>query len=149
MTWFSERNPWFAGRNLLRERQFRHPSPETLRRSAIEGQRSVGTEVPDAVDASEAAGIYYIRAWLWQEVTAAASAPSPTLAPGRSPGAAHRVLTVQFALGVVATLTPDVMQWFIDRAYAEKRRPPMNSEPASTVAKERGWPTTPQVHALA
>jgi hypothetical protein len=126
MTRFPERNPWFAGRNVLREREFRHPSRETPPRPAVPRPRlrSVGTKVTDEVYARivEAAGTRRISEWLRQLVTAAASEPSPTVLLAEVLALRTIVLTVQFALGAGETLTPDVMQRLIDRADAEKLR---------------------------
>jgi hypothetical protein len=126
MTWFPERNPWFAGRNVLTERQFRHPSRETPPRAAVPRPRlrSVGTKVSDSLYSRivEAAGPLRISEWLRHVVTAATSEPSPTVLLAEVLALRTIVLTVQFALGAGETLTPDVMQRLIDRADAEKLR---------------------------
>ena len=126
MTRFPERNPWFAGRNVLSEREFHHPPRETPSRPAVPRPRlrSVGTKVTDEMYARivEAAGTRRISEWLRQVVTAAALEPSPTLLLAEVLALRTIVLTVQFALGAGETLTPDVMHRLIDRADAEKLR---------------------------
>ena len=126
MTRFPERNPWFAGRNVLSHRQVRDASSQTPARAQVPRRRSrsVGTKVSDEEYARivEVAGTRRISEWLRQVVTAAASEPSPTLLLAEVLALRTIVLTVQFALGAGETLTPDVMQRLIDRADAEKLR---------------------------
>ena len=126
MTWFPKRNPWFAGRNVLTQREFRHPSRAPLPRPSVPRPRlrSVGTKVSDAVYARilEAAGSQRISEWLRQVITVTLSEPSPTLLLAEVLALRTIVLTVQFALSAGETLTPDLMQRLIDRADAEKLR---------------------------
>ena len=125
MTRFPARNPWFAGRNVLKHRQMRDASGQTLPRAQVPRRRprSVGTKVTDEEYAliAEAAGTLRISQWVrLQLLTAAMSEPSDHVLLAEVLALRAIVLTLQFALATGEPLTPETMQQLIERADADK-----------------------------